>query len=233
VELGEAKIHQHRQNGKPSIGFRGRFSRRQIWIALATSALAVTVNLAAALIAVAAGEPVAEVRATIDEATPAFANSAISPAERQQRLPEIAMRHFDFAYMTRSAMGTHWKSLNPAQRKELVPLFSDHVMGTYLATLKQSTVEAAGHGLNDKVTYDGADRATVYSDVRLPSLAEPLAVNYSLRKAADGWKLCDIVVDNVSTMANYRDEFNKTMNEGGYAKLVSQLRTRQPAQARL
>jgi phospholipid transport system substrate-binding protein len=123
-------------------------------------------------------------------------------------------------------MGRHWKSLTPAQRDELVPLFTDHVMDTYLGTLKQSTVEAASHALKDKVSYDGNDRATVFSEVRLPSLADALAVNYSLRKDEDGWKLYDIVVDNVSTMANYREEFNKTMNNGGYTKLVSDLRNK-------
>jgi phospholipid transport system substrate-binding protein len=128
--------------------------------------------------------------------------------------------------MARSAMGTHWKSLTPAQRKEFVPLFTDHVMDTYLGTLKQNTVEAASHGLKDKVSYDGTDRATVYSEVRLPALADPLAVNYSLRKGSDGWKLYDIVVDNVSTMANYREEFNKTMNDAGYSKLESDLRAK-------
>jgi phospholipid transport system substrate-binding protein len=177
-------------------------------------------------IAAAASEPVAEVRATIDEASQVFTNTGLTSAQRQQQLRAIAARNFDFAYMTRSAMGTHWKSLTPAQRKELVPLFTDYVMNTYLGRLHQSTVEAAGHALKDKVGYDGTDRATVYSEVHLASLADPLAVNYSLRKSQDGWKLYDIVVDNVSTMASYRDEFNKTMNDGGYAKLVNDLRSK-------
>jgi len=198
------------------------------WLAIAIVAIAICVSMLATR-AAAADDPVGEVRATIDEAVPAFSNTNISAAARQGKLREIAARHFDFAYMARFAMGTHWKSLTPAQRKEFVPLFATHVMDTYLGTLKQNTVEAASHGLKDKVTYDGKDRATVYSEVTLPSLADPLAVNYSLRKGADGWKLYDIVVDNVSTMANYRDEFNKTMNDGGYAKLVSDMRGTPPS----
>ncbi len=186
--------------------------------------VAVCASIFSPRIAAAANDPAGAVRAAIEEAEPVFAKTNISPAERQRKLREIATEYFDFTYVARFAMGTHWKSLTPAQRKEFVPLFTDHVMDTYLATLKQNTVEAASHGLKDKVTYDGTDRATVYSDVRLPALADPLAVNYSLRKGVDGWKLYDIDVDNVSTMANYREEFNKTMNDGGYAKLVSDLR---------
>jgi phospholipid transport system substrate-binding protein len=191
-------------------------------LGIAVVAIAICLGVLATR-AAAADDPVGEVRATINEAEPVFSNTNLSAAARQGKLRAIAARHFDFAYMARFAMGTHWKSLTPAQRNDFVPLFTTHVMDTYLGTLKQNTVDAASHGLKDKVTYDGTDRATVYSEVTLPSLADPLAVNYSLRKGAGGWKLYDIVVDNVSTMANYRDEFNKTMNDGGYAKLVSDM----------
>jgi phospholipid transport system substrate-binding protein len=199
--------------------------------ALVVLAIAIGAIALGGRIAVAASGPVAAVRATIDEASPVFANTQMAPAVRQRELRAIAARHFDFAYMARSAMGTHWRSLTPAQRKEFVPLFTDHVMDTYLGTLKQSTVEAASHALKDKVNYDGKDRATVYSEVHLPSLAEPLAVKYSLLKAHGRWWLYDIVVDNVSTMANYREEFNKVMNDGGFAKLMSQLRSKTPSAA--
>ena len=204
---------------------------RAKWDILAFVAVVIGAIAFSGLNAGAASEPVAEVRATIDEAGPIFANTQLAPADRQRQLRKIATRHFDFAYMARSAMGTHWKGLTQSQRKEFIPLFADHVMDTYLGTLQQSTVEAASHALKDKVSYDGTDRATVYSEVKMPSLADPLAVNYSLRKGADGWKLYDIVVDNVSTIANYRDEFNKTMNDGGYDKLVSDLRTKPPSPA--
>ncbi|MGA2408978.1 MAG: ABC transporter substrate-binding protein [Candidatus Binataceae bacterium] len=172
----------------------------------------------------AANDPVAEVKAAIAEASPIFADTKLAPADREQQLRAVANEHFDFAYMARSALGTHWKSLTPAQRKELVPVFTDYVMDTYLGTLKDSTVEAASHAVGDKAVYDGTDMASVPSEVHLPQVADPLQVKYMLRKDTDGWRLYDIVVDNVSTMASYRDQFNTTLNNGGYAKLISQLR---------
>ena len=198
-----------------------------IALALAFGALAARIDRAAAAEdAGIGGAPVAAVKATLDEAAPVFANTTMAPAERQKKLREIAARRFDFTYMARSAMGTHWKTLTPAQRKQFVPIFTDYVMDTYLSTLQQSTVDAAGRGLTNKVTLDGSDLATVYSVVKLPSLADPLHVNYALRRDSGGWMLYDIVVDDVSTMANYRDEFNKTMNGDGYDKLIGDLKRR-------
>jgi phospholipid transport system substrate-binding protein len=233
LRVSGKEVYRTQENLNHSHGLRASALRRMTCIAIATVMIAVCAGIVDVKIAAAANDPVAAVRTTIDEAVPVFSNTGISPADRQKQLRKIAAQHFDFAYMTRSAMGTHWKSLTAAQREELVPLFTDHVMDTYLGTLKQNTVEAASNGLKDKVTYDGTDRASVYSEVKLPSLADPLAVNYSLRKGPDGWKLYDIVVDNISTIANYRGEFNKTMNDGGYDKLVSKLRSAQPPPANL
>ena len=181
----------------------------------------------AALIARAADDqmaPIAEVKATIAEASPIFANDKLPPQEREKELRGVAAKHFDFEYMARSALGTHWKSLTPAQRQEFVPLFTDYVMDTYLGNLKDSTVEAASHALGDKVNYQPPDIASVPSVVHLPAIADPLNVQYMLRKGPSGWRLYDIVVDNVSTMASYRDQFNTTLNNGGFDKLVSQLK---------
>jgi ABC-type transporter MlaC component len=69
----------------------------------------------------ASNDPVGEVRAAIAEASPIFANDKLSPQEREQQLRAVAVKYFDFTYMARSAMGVHWKSLTPAQRKEFVP----------------------------------------------------------------------------------------------------------------
>ena len=100
------------------------------------------------------------------------------PAEREVKLRAIAEKHFDFTYMARSVLGTHWRSITPAQRNEFVPLFENYVMDTYLSRLQSTNVEAAKRALKNKVTYDAPGLATVYSTVQLETLAEPLQVNY-------------------------------------------------------
>ena len=97
-------------------------------------------------------------------------------------------------------------------------------MDTYLSRLQNTTVEAAGKGLSDRVSYHGSDDAVVHGDVRMPQLAEPLKVDYALHQSGSRWMLYDITIDNVSTIASYRDEFNKIMNDGGFPKLVDRLK---------
>jgi phospholipid transport system substrate-binding protein len=173
--------------------------------------------------------PAAEVRAAIDEAAPVFQNVRLSPQQRNQRLREIAGKYFDFGYMARSAMGVHWRALTPAQRRRFVPVFRDYVMNTYLNRLQTTTVEAARKGLQDKVAYNGSDDAKVHGVVKMPELTQPLNVDYALHKTSVGWRLYDIAIDNVSTMASYRDQFNKTINEKGYPALMNELQAKRPA----
>jgi phospholipid transport system substrate-binding protein len=194
-------------------------------------ALVATVARVPAGFAAATG-PVAEVRTTINEAAPVFADTKMPQNERDQKLRAIAEKHFDFAYMTRSAMGPHWRTLTPAQRQRLIPVVEQYVMETYLNRLQSTTVQAAGSGLQDKVTSIGPEDVLVHGEVKLPQLADPLQVGYALHRVRGGWKLYDLVVDNVSTMAAYRDQFNQTMNTAGYDKLLSDLsRPAPPANA--
>jgi len=192
------------------------------------SRLALLVTMLAATRAFAGAEPapVREVRATIAQASPVFANQALPPAEHDRQLRAIAEQHFDFAYMSKSALGTHWKALTPAQRTAFVPLFESYVLATYLTTLQQNTVEAASHGLKDEVTYDDPTTAAVHGDVHLAMVQEPLHVDYMLCKTPAGWRLFDIVVDNVSTLGNYREQFNKIINADGYDQLVQGLKAK-------
>jgi phospholipid transport system substrate-binding protein len=169
--------------------------------------------------------PAAQVRAAIDAASPVFANQQLPPKERDQQLRVIAEKYFDFGYMAKSAMGTHWKSLSAARRKELVPAVEDYVLATYLTTFQQNTVEAASHALKDDVTYDDPETAAVHSEVHLKMVQDVLQVTYMLHKEGGAWKLYDIVVDNVSTLGNYRDQFNKIMNSEGYDKLLAGLKS--------
>lgn len=190
------------------------------------AAAAIFVLASVALCARPANGPAAEVRAAIDEAAPVFQNAGLSPRRRDQLLRGIARKFFDFNYMARSALGIHWRALGPEQRRQFVPLFTDYVMNTYLDRLKTTTVEAAGKGLRDKVTYDGPDDARVHGTVKMPELTQPLSVDYALHQSGGGWRLYDIVVDNVSTMASYREQFNKTINEQGYPALLNELKAK-------
>ncbi|HLI81687.1 MAG TPA: ABC transporter substrate-binding protein, partial [Candidatus Binataceae bacterium] len=80
-----------------------------------------------------------------------------------------------------------------------------------------------------KERMDASDQAVVFSQVTLPERARPIAVNYLMKLDGDQWRIYDITIDAISVIANYRNQFNRVLNEGGYDKLAAIMREKQQA----
>ena len=174
-------------------------------------------------------DPMSTVRGVMDQTIAVFKERNIAASDRRAKLRTIAEAHFDFNGMARSTVGYHWRTLTDDQRKEFVPLFTTFIEDVALTQIEQYSVERVQHDIQssvivfDRERVDG-DRAEVFSTVTLKSRPEPLQVTY-LMKAVDGdWKIYDIDVDAISVIANYRNQFNRVLNDQGYDRLASLLR---------
>ena len=72
--------------------------------------------------------------------------------------------------------------------------------------------------------YDGTDYAEVHSTVLLKDQPPPVKVDYLVRRDGASWKIYDLNIDAISVMANYRQQFNRVLNNDGYPALVGMLR---------
>ena len=180
-------------------------------------------------------DPTTSVKTVIDEAIAIFKDPNIAPAAREQRLRAIAENRFDFDNMARSAVGYHWRDFTPAQRAEFVPLFTSFIEDVYLDRMQRYSVEKIKQDIQSslveftKQQFNSPDEAEVFSQVTLQSRANPIQVNYLLSLDDGQWKIYDITVDSISVIANYRNQFNRVLNQGGYDKLVSIMREKQKA----
>ncbi|HEV3109487.1 MAG TPA: ABC transporter substrate-binding protein [Candidatus Binataceae bacterium] len=193
------------------------------WLAVAL--LAVTLGFAGAAVA-AAGDPMATVQETIRQVLSIVTDPSYKSAtsERREKLREVIAPRFDFSEMARSAMGYHWRTLSPAQRDEFSRLFTGLLEASYLGKIegyKGQKIEYI------KQTQEGS-LAQVNTNI-VPSGGEPIAVNYRLKQDDGSWKVYDVMIDQISLVGNYRNQFNRIMNEKGYDKLVSALKQKQKA----
>ena len=170
------------------------------------------------------------VKSVIDQSIVVFKDRQISAADREKKLREIAERHFDFEEMSRSAVGYHWRDFTPAQKSEFVPLFTAFIEDAYLSRIETYSVEKVNQQIQTskiqftKETSDGPDYAEVFSNVALQDRANPVQVNYMMRRDNNEWKIYDLSIDAISVIANYRNQFNRVLNSDGYDKLVSIMR---------
>ena len=177
-----------------------------------------------------ANDPMGAVKGVVDQAIAVFRNRQLSPADRMTQLRAIAEAHIDFASMARSAVGYHWNSLTPDQQAQFVPLFTKFIEDVVLSRIQSYSVEKIQSQIESTaITFNrehinSPDDAQVYSTVVVQDRPNPLSVNYMLRQTDGQWKIFDITVDAISVIANYRNQFNRVINNEGYDKLVSILR---------
>jgi phospholipid transport system substrate-binding protein len=192
-----------------------------LWIAIAT-------GLAPAPAAQAELNPMDVVKQTVNQALDVLRDRSIPLPERQAKLRGIVSASFDFREMSRSAMGYHWRSLAPDQRKEFTRVFATFIEDSYLAKINDYS--------NQHVDFlswrnnGGPDYAQVRTNI-VRSGNDPIALNFLLLNRDKGWKVYDVTVDAISIIANYRNQFNRVMNNKGYATLIGDLKSKQAALA--
>jgi len=128
--------------------------------------------------------------------------------------------HFDFARMTRLAMGKNWNKASDAQKETLIKEFRTLLVRTYsvsLAQYRNQTIEYKPLKLAPEDT-----EATVKTVVIQPG-GQPIPIDYRMTKTPQGWKVFDILVDGVSLVTNYRNSFNTTVEQSGVDGLIKQM----------
>ena len=52
---------------------------------------------------------------------------------------------------------------------------------------------------------------------------EEIKINYMLRRLQSGWKIYDLIVEDVSLVDNYRAQFSRVISKSSYAELVRRI----------
>ncbi|HEU4351025.1 MAG TPA: ABC transporter substrate-binding protein [Burkholderiales bacterium] len=131
--------------------------------------------------------------------------------------------HFNFTAMTALAMGQNWTKASAEQRKELTEEFRTLLVRTYASALAAYSEQKFDfRPLRAKATDTDV---TVNVRVLQPG-AQPVTLDYSMEKTANGWKVYDVMVGGVSLVANYRTEFANTVRASGIDGLVKDLRAK-------
>ncbi|MFZ0658784.1 MAG: ABC transporter substrate-binding protein [Candidatus Binataceae bacterium] len=177
--------------------------------------------------AFAADDPMAVVQGTVNDALAVLRNKQVPAEQRRDQLRQIISRSFDFTEMSRSALGYHWKQITPDQQQEFTTVFTTFIEDSYLAKINDYSGQQVQFV---RQTNDGAQYAQVATNIVQPG-KDPIAVNYRLLNRNGQWKVYDVTVEAISIIANYRNQFNRVMNNQGYSKLIADLKSKQASLA--
>ncbi len=151
------------------------------------------------------------------------AGTQVTPAARA-KLEKILTGAVDLDSMARSALGeSTWASTPPAKRKKF--------LNTFVTRFRRATGDQLDQYRGTQVTYQPEEK-TESGDVRVPTevtvKGEPTNIVYVLRQEAGAYRIVDIVVDDVSTVDNYRSSFNRIVKKEGIDGLIARLSKSSP-----
>jgi phospholipid transport system substrate-binding protein len=138
---------------------------------------------------------------------------------------KIVLPHFDFRAMTQLAVGKHWREATPTQQKALENAFRELLINTYTAALNIAAIGQEEVEVKPTTVKPGDKDAIVRTVVRAPN-RQPVPVDYRMLRRPEGWKVYDVVVENLSLVTNYRSTFASEIARGGIDGLIKSLEAR-------
>jgi phospholipid transport system substrate-binding protein len=143
-----------------------------------------------------------------------------NPGKVHTLVDQVLLPHFDTDYSARLVLGRHWAAASDAQRQRFVKAFYKSLLNNYGDALVDFTADKL------KVfPYTGdanAPFATVRTQVRKSDGSE-VAVNYSLRRTDQGWKAWDVVIEGISYVKSFRDDFSAEIDQKGLDEVIARL----------
>lgn len=142
------------------------------------------------------------------------------PAKVGQLVDKYLLPHFDTAFSAQLVLGKYWRTATPEQRQHFIDAFYHSLLSNYGSALAEFTAERLKI-YPTKVEPD-ATRATVRTEVKRDN-GDRVAVNYYLRKTPQGWKAWDVVIDGISYVNSYREDFGPQIEQQGIDSVIKRL----------
>jgi phospholipid transport system substrate-binding protein len=142
------------------------------------------------------------------------------PAKVQGLVDKYLLPHFDTAFSAQLVLGKYWRIATPEQRQHFIDAFYHSLLTNYGSALVDFTADRLKI-FPSKVDAD-ASRATVRTEVKR-SNGDRVSVNYYLRKTPQGWKAWDVVIDGISYVNSYREDFGAQIEQQGIDAVIKRL----------
>ena len=142
------------------------------------------------------------------------------PAKLRALVERVLLPNFDVDHSARLVLGKHWRTATPAQRQRFIDAFYGSLMTNYGDAMLEFTGDRI-RVLPSTVAPD-ATSAVVRTEVKR-SNGQKIPVNYSLRKTEQGWKAWDVVIEGISYVKSFREDFGAEIDQKGIEAVIQRL----------
>ena len=152
---------------------------------------------------------------------PAFKDPATKPAIREKIEAEV-LQLFDFEEFSLRTVGQPWRKFTPEQKNAFKTAFTDLLRNTYIDTLDE--YDGQKIRFTGEVSANNGKRVEVQMEFLTSKQAHPVA--FRMLEKNDRWVVYDVLIEGISMIKNYRDQFRDILAKGDPQTLIERVQAK-------
>ena len=169
----------------------------------------------ASLMAFAADDPVAAIKKK-DTELQALLKKSSRNAKEMERVKSLLNDSFDFELLAKKSLSAKdWNAQDEASQQKFVAEFQRMVRNS---SAKRLELYRADSTIYEPAKMKGAEEARVTA--HLWNQGKESVLEYKMSIVNGNWKAWDLVIDDLSTARNYKDQFSQMLKTKSFAELI-------------
>jgi len=181
-----------------------------------------------------AGEVTERIRTTLEKIINTLNDPELKKEEmtvqRKNALHQILKEVFDDEEFARRSLKGNWGNISETERKEFTIVFTDLLETTYFEKIDAYVKETENFSsanisyVNEKIGKLGRF-AVVGTKISIGNNG-CVTVDYRMINKNEKWVVCDLVIEGVSIVRNYRAQFNEVLSNASFNDLLLRLKAK-------
>jgi phospholipid transport system substrate-binding protein len=172
-----------------------------------------------------AGPPTDRLKEFFSAIEVVLADGAVEPLEKVARVKRLVTEIADVKGAAATALDREWEARTPAEREEFTRLFAELLERGFVARLAGTISASRGIVMSYKGETRLGDEARVLTVLEARD-GRRLNVEYRMTERRGRWLVRDVVIDDISTVENYRAQFRRLLRQSSYGDVMGQLRAK-------
>lgn len=160
------------------------------------------------------------VKQTVDQVLSVLKDESLNEEKRKKIIFVLVKERINFKDMSRRILATNWNVATEEQKSEFISLFQEILLNTYWVRIKRYAGERVEY---ITVSFDNEDHATVDTIIIRTKSDIEIPISYRMKRFVNIWFTYDLIVERLSLVQSYRNEYRAIVKNFGIAGLLEQM----------
>jgi len=138
---------------------------------------------------------------------------------KREKIRNISGNMFDYTELSKRTLGQNWSKLNAGQQTEFLGLYKTLLEDAYADKIITYTDEKVVFGKETTLS-----EKTVEVQTTIITKKADIPIHYRVIQKGGDWKVYDVVIEGVSLVSNYRNQFKEILSNKTPDALIDTLR---------